>query len=119
MRQLRETVVAISERYFAGHPLLFPEDANTLDKDIDALEELTKHYNSLEGGLPGWTAIDIDVVASSIREQLSAEVAVRVAHAKATTLEDFGELAAAWKLMEPFDLAALKRLRASTEGVIS
>lgn len=115
MRQLRETVVAISERYFAGHPLLFPEDANTLDRDVDSLEELTKHYNSLKAGLPAWTAIDIGALASSIREQLSVQVAERVAHAKATTLEDFGELEAGWKLMEPFAFARLKRLRASRE----
>lgn len=115
MRQLSETVVAISERYFDGHPLLFPEEANTLDNNIDALEKLTKHYNSLEGGLPAWTTIDVEALASSIREQLSAQIAERVVHAKATTLEDFGELEASWKLTEPLALAELKRLRASRE----
>jgi len=40
------------------------------------------------------------------------EVAERVANAKSTTLEDFGEPDAARKIVEPYALASLEKLRA-------
>jgi len=113
MWQLRETIVAISERYFERHPLLFPEDANKLDQHIHCLEKLTKYYNRLEGGLPAWTAIDVDALVSSSREQVLEEVAERVADAKSRVLRDLGESEAAWKIVEPYALASLEKLRAS------
>ena len=109
----REAITEISQRYFDHHPLLFPEDAHRFDLQIQGLEQLVQHYNSLEGGLPEWTAIDSDGIVSFIREQVLAEVEERLANAKSTTLEDFGEREAAWKLREPYVLAMLKRLRAT------
>lgn len=112
MWRLRQTIMDISERYFDNHPLLFPEDTSTLEDQIHSLEESIKHYNSLEAELPVWTAIDVDALASSVREQVVEEVSERVANAKSTTLRDFGESEAAWKIVEPYALAHLEKLRA-------
>jgi len=113
MWRLKETIAGVSEKYFDHHPLLFPEDAETFNSQIDALEELAKHYNSFKGGFPGWTAIESGALACSLHEQVLAEVEERVARARSTTLEDFGESEAAWKLVEPYARAALEELRAS------
>ena len=110
--RLRQTIEAISEQYFDHQPLVFPEQASKLDEQIQRLETLAKHHNDLEGGLPTWTGIDLDAVASAIPECVIAEVAERVVIAKSKSLEDFGEPEAALKLIEPYEHAMLKRLRA-------
>lgn len=113
MWRLKEVSTAISERYFDGRPLLFPEEGSRFDQHIDALDTLAKYHNRLEEELPAFTAIDSVALASSVREQVHRAVAERAARAKFTTLEDFGESEAAWKLIEPYALAALNQLRAT------
>jgi hypothetical protein len=115
MWRLKETVLALSERYFDHHPLLFPEDACTLDRHVHELEKLVKYNNSLKGELPAWIFIDRDALTSAIQEQTAAEVAEHVANAWSATLSDFGEAEAAWKSVEPYAVAALNRLRGVTE----
>ena len=114
MWRLRETIAAVSEKYFDRNPLLFPEDASRLNRQIDDLEELTRSYNSLRKKLPVWTAIEADALARSLHEQVLANVEEHVAGARSTTLEDFGDSEAAWKLVEPYALAALEKIRASS-----
>lgn len=113
--RLRGTVGALSERYFDLNPLLFPEDASSLDEHIRALEELVNHCNRLKGELPSWSAIELDPLASSVHDQITPEVAARVANAKSTTLAASGEVEAGWKLVQPYALATLQQLRASTQ----
>jgi hypothetical protein len=115
MWQLRNTIAAISERYFDNQPLLFREQVSKLGDQSQKLEEFAKHYNRLEGELPAWTAIELEGPASSMKERVLAEVAERVAIAKSKSLEDFGESEAAWKLMEPYELAMLDGLRRSKQ----
>jgi hypothetical protein len=111
MWQLRDTIDTISEKYYDGQPLLFPEQANNLAIQVRDLEESAKRYNRLKGRLPAWRAIDLDALASAIREHVLAEVEERVAIAKSKSLEDFGESEAASKIIEPYELAMLERLR--------
>jgi len=46
---LRQKSMAISEKYFDHHPLLFCEQARELEEQIRQLEKLPKLYNSLKG----------------------------------------------------------------------
>ncbi|HET9410122.1 MAG TPA: hypothetical protein VFO39_22995 [Candidatus Sulfotelmatobacter sp.] len=111
MRRSRELVFAVSNKYFDRHPLLFREDADTLNEQIQCFEKFIKYYNRLKTELPDWRVIDLDSLASSILKYLPDEVEKRVADAQATTLADFGESEAAWKTIEPYATAALQRLR--------
>lgn len=113
LQLLKEIIGTISERYFDHQPLLFREDTTDFERHIGILEEFVKHYNSLKGELPVWTAIELNARASDFRKQVSYGMRIRVANAKSTTLEDFGELEAAWKLVQPFALAALTQLQES------
>lgn len=113
MCKLSQTVDRISETYFDSQPLVFPEQSSDLDRHIHYLEDLAKAYNSLHGSIPDWTPIEIDALASSIREDVLAEVDKRVVMAKSRSLNDFGESEAADKLMKPYELAMLNRLRPS------
>lgn len=109
--QLRNIIDAISQKYFDHQPLLFPEQASKLDDQVQALEKFAKEYNHLEGGLPAWTAIDFEALTCSIQDRVLAEMAERVAIAKSESLEDFGEPEAASKIIEPYEVAMLERLR--------
>lgn len=114
MWQLRQKTMAISERYFDRHPILFRDQASELDEQIHDLEQLTKFYNSFKGKLPIWTAIDVEALAHSVREQLPEEIAYCVASAKSTVLKDWGEPEAVWKIMQPYWLAQFEKPRATT-----
>lgn len=111
---LRDILGAISERYFDHQPLLFREETTDFEAHIRALEELVKHYNCLKGGIPVWTAIEFNTRVSEFKEQVAYGMRRRVANAKSTTLRDFGESEEAWKMVQPYALASLAQLRAST-----
>ncbi|PYX35004.1 MAG: hypothetical protein DMG81_19060 [Acidobacteria bacterium] len=114
--RLEETVTQISKRYYDGHSLLFSEDESTLRLQISWLEDLAGYYNTLQRRNQACLAIDLEALWSSVRRQAFREVGKRVAQAQATTLEDFGEFAAASKVMEPFELGLLEKLRAEGES---
>jgi len=109
MWRLQQTIMAISDRYFDHHPILFHEHASELNDQIQELEQLTKLYNSLKGKLPVWTEIDITTLACSVREQATEKVAESVAIAKSRTLQDYGEGEAAWKIVLPHMLAQFEK----------
>jgi hypothetical protein len=105
---LRETIKKVSEKYYDNSPLLFSGDENGFNRSIDSLETLANRYNSLEGGLPLWSAIDFAALSSLIEGQVAAAVGERVAGAKAQTLRALGEWKAAWDLVEPYALAKIE-----------
>jgi len=80
-------------------------------RGIECAEMLAQDYNSFEGVLPSWTAIDLAALQSSVEVQVLAAVGERVAHAKAKTLRALGEWQAAWNLEEPYARAAVENLR--------
>lgn len=113
MWRLRGTVQVISERYYDHHSLLFPEIDSRFNEQVRDIQELAKHCNTCYRRFAGRTVIHSKSLLSSIRKQVLVEVGERVAIAKSTILEDFGESEAAWRVMAPYDLAMLERLRAA------
>lgn len=112
--RLRDTLEAISKKYFDHHAILFSEDARDLDSQIRILEELVAHYNSFNGRLPTWTGIKVQALRSRIQKEIDRRALERAANAKKRTLEDLGESEAAWKLVQPYAIDALRRFRASS-----
>jgi hypothetical protein len=109
--RLRETIKEISERYFEHHSLLFPEDERCLNEQICRLEELAEHCNTMQRSFARRARIDLKSLLSSIRKQVLFDVGESVAHAKSTTLEDFGEWEAARRVLEPYKAALVEKLR--------
>ena len=101
--------MAVSERYFDHHQVLFPEQANELDEQIQRLEKLVKLYNCLKQKLPEWTAIDMETLRCSVREETMEKVAEAVAIAKWRTAQDYAERENAWKIVQPYILAQLEK----------
>lgn len=111
--QLRATIAAISARFYDHHPILFAEEENGLNQDIRMAETLAAQYNSLEGGLPSWTALDLGALQSSVEAEVPAAVDRWVIFARARSLRDFGEEEAARDLEEPIVLWAIEKLCSS------
>jgi hypothetical protein len=116
--RLRKLVDSISETYFDGHALLFPEDDEVLNSDNSDLEGIAKSYNRSQHNLPHWKAIDLDAELSLIAEYVPAQAEHFVLIAKAKTLDAFGERGAAMKLLDLCEIrisCELKRLRSLSE----
>ena len=111
--QQRAIIAAISARFYDQHPILFAEEENGLEQDIRMAEALATQYNSLEGGLPSWTALDLIALQSSVEAEVPAAVDRRVIFARASSLRDFGEEEAARDLEEPIVLWAIENLHSS------
>ena len=113
---LRDIIGAISARYFDHQPLLFREDDGDFEARIRSLEKLVKHYNCLKDGIPAWRKIKSYPRTSEFRKQVTEGMLVRIANAKSSMLRDFGESEDAWKVVQPYALASLAKLRASSRG---
>jgi len=111
--QQRAIIAAISARFYDHHPILFAEEQNGLEHDIRMAEALATQYNSLEGGLPSWTTLDLVALQSSVEAEVPAAVDRQVIFARARSLRDFGEEEAARDLEEPIVLWATEKLHSS------
>jgi hypothetical protein len=99
---LKATIQAISKQYYDNHSILFADEETTLEEGIEFAESLANWYNHLEGALPGWTAIDLADLQSSIAAKVPAAVDEQVAQAQARILARNGHYKTAWELLKKF-----------------
>lgn len=115
MLSLRGVAQSISANYYDGHPLLFAEDENDLNTQIQCLEELLKEGNRIGAGLPAWEPIDLQPLSSHIEESVEMNAKGLVMSARAKTLMTFREEQPARELLNSmtyWSLPEMKRLRA-------
>ena len=111
MRDLKQTVDAISAKYYDGHPLLFSEDERKLNNGIAWLEELSRTYNSFENDIPTVQPLNIDAEFRSTPARVEARVAHYEVIAKAKTWIDSGYPEIARELTDPYAMRVLRQMK--------
>lgn len=110
---LQDSTESVSQRYFDGRPVLFPDTAEGLAALIQGWEGLLEWYNdsiasdfeayfrrSSAAGAPDLFRLDAQVIKEAAHEEIPDRITYLVDQAKADTLRIFGDSMAASKIME-------------------
>ena len=103
--ELYLTVMAtqqISRPYFDGHPILFSDRRECLDRLVEGLENVIQLYNESIGSRLHRYRIDIEGVKRAVQPHVSGKINSIVDRAKAETLFNFDEHDAAAAVLEPY-----------------
>jgi hypothetical protein len=93
---LTHTAIArVSQRYFDGHPVLFSDRQEELDRLIKGMEDIVDLYNRTLAPLLSRHSIDLESIKQAILPHVMVKATYFVDHARAETLFQFGEQNAA------------------------
>ena len=99
MHSFRDVITAVSQHYFDGHQLLFPDLEKVLAEIIDGAEELVDIFNDIiDEGMEQHGRMDMEDIRRSTSMRTSQKTTYFVDMAKAEALENMGEKQAAREL---------------------
>jgi hypothetical protein len=110
---LRNTIAAISNKYFDGHRVLVVGAESRLKESIQELQSLV--LVGKESQPPSSAAVDLTALESGIKQHVPEEVEALVVETEAEVLEDLNQRGAAGKLRRQHATAVAERRIAMCE----
>ena len=95
-------IAQVSQRYFDGHPILFSDRQQELDRLIKGMENLIDLHNKTLAPLLPHHGIDLEAIKRAIQPHVMAKGTYFVDRAKAETLFQFDEQDAAVAVTAPY-----------------
>ncbi|MFC1930444.1 hypothetical protein ACFLWE_00940 [Chloroflexota bacterium] len=96
-------LASISQRYFDGHEILFPDLVKEVASLVKETEEMVGEFNEeCSGKLEEQAVVDLEAVRGGAVKEAAAKIAWMVDMAKAEALEDMGDQEAGFELVEKY-----------------
>lgn len=97
---LKASIAEACKIWFDGNQVMFPDDIEELDQQIEWAQSLAGLYNTIGPRLPTWTEIELAIDTDAIKSDVSRLVRHFVTMARADVLVDDGEVRAARQLVQ-------------------